>query len=358
MTHARDMPDSPHEVTRAEESPRLAAPHPATSPSTTALQLQRSAGNAATGRILRAGKRPLEIAILQRQSGGGPSPWWSTASGVQNELDRRDTLIRDTLPYVTIASDADLQGFLQRWLDASAQIDASVASLLANNPQTLARCQQQYVDATKLILMRAELGLSRTAASIVTQNSALVRASASAEISQFAQLDRFERLDPSRPGHAVALVLRTINPSAPVFTSRPCTQNCPAAAAATQSYLRTGAFPTSRCSPLSEPRNGYAITPDPTTWSRSQSWAAAWPAIQRATAQHGQCVVVEADRGAGHPANLTQWHYFVVLNVRGTQIVVDGFLGQVAANVGNYVTSLQASMYVFTATQMQAVAQP
>ncbi len=320
-------------------------------------RLQRTAGNAAVGRFLRAGKLPPDVAVLQRQ-GTGTSPWWSTTGGIQAELDRRDSLIRDVLPYATIASDTDLQGYMQRWLDASAQIDSSIATLFANSSQMLQRCQQQYLDATKLILMRAELGMNQTAASIVTQNSALVRPSAATELGQFAGLDRFERLDPARPGNAVTLVLRTINPSAPAFSNRPCTQNCPAAAAATQNYLRTGAFPTSRCTPLSEPRNGYAITPDPTTWSRSQPWPATWRDIQRATAQHGQLVVVEADRGAGHPVTLTQWHYFVVLNVRGTQIVVDGFLGQVASNVGTYVTGLQANTYVFTASQMQAVRQP
>ena len=358
MTHVRDTPDSTEEAAGSAASPALAPTLAPTSSATTLRWLQRTAGNAAVGRLLRAGKLPPDVAVLQRQVGGGSNPWWSTTSGIQDELDRRDSLIRDSLPYATIASDADLQGYMQRWLDASARIDSSIATLFANDPQMLRRCQQQYVDATKLVLMRAELGTNRTAASIVTQNSALVRPSAATEISQFAQLDRFERLDPSRPGNAVMLVLRTINPSAPAFTNRPCTQNCPAAAAATQNYLRTGTFPTSRCTPLSEPRNCYAITPDPVTWSRSQPWAPTWRDIQRATAQHGQLVVVEADRGAGHPANLTQWHYFVVLNVRGTQIVVDGFLGQVALNVGTYVTSLQANTYVFTAAQMQAVRQP
>ena len=133
-------------------------------------------------------------------------------------------------------------------------------------------------------------------------------------------------MDPSRGGPAARTILRVINPAAPAFTNRPCTQNCPAAATAVQSFLRSGALTPGTCNPLTEPA-GYAIDPGPDTWGAARNWASTWTQIKTATPKHGTFVLVEADRGPNGPANLTQWHYFVVLNVRGTRFVVDGFLG-------------------------------
>jgi hypothetical protein len=50
--------------------------------------------------------------------------------------------------------------------------------------------------------------------------------------------DRFDSLDPSNSASKPAGVLEKINPAAPAFTKYPCTQNCPAAASAAQTYLR------------------------------------------------------------------------------------------------------------------------
>lgn len=142
-------------------------------------------------------------------------------------------------------------------------------------------------------------------------------------------------------------VLKKINPAAPAFTKYPCTQNCPKAATDVQSYLKTGAFPSSTCSPLNEPK-GYSIDPGPDSWNKAKDWKVAWEAIKKAAASHGSSVLVEGDRGTDGPKDLTQWHYFVVANVRGKWIVVDGFLGEVSTDVDAYVKRLQTKSYSYT----------
>jgi hypothetical protein len=169
-----------------------------------------------------------------------------------------------------------------------------------------------------------------------------------------ASADRFDSLDPSNAASSPAGVLEKINPAAPAFAKRPCTQNCPAAASAAQNYLLSGALPSSACSPLNEPP-GYEISPGPESWTATgKGWADAWKGIQGATAKHGTQVIVEADRGPNKPANLTQWHYFVVMNAHGHRVAVDAFLGEVDANVEHYVTRLGAKSYSWTAERVTA----
>jgi hypothetical protein len=166
--------------------------------------------------------------------------------------------------------------------------------------------------------------------------------------------DRFDSLDPSNGASSPAGVLEKINPAAPAFNKRPCTQNCPAAASAAQNYLLTGALPSSACSPLNEP-SGYEISPGPENWpATGKSWADAWKGIQSATGTHGTLVIVEADRGANKPDNLTQWHYFVVMNARGHRVAVDAFLGEVDADVEHYVKRLGAKSFSFTSERVTA----
>ena len=166
--------------------------------------------------------------------------------------------------------------------------------------------------------------------------------------------DRFDSLDPSNSASNPAGVLEKINPAAPAFNKRPCTQNCPAAASAAQNYLLTGALPSSACSPLNEP-SGYEISPGPESWpATGKAWADAWKGIQGATSKHGTLVIVEADRGANKPDNLTQWHYFVVMNARGHRVAVDAFLGEVDADVERYVTRLGAKSFSYTSERMTA----
>jgi hypothetical protein len=166
--------------------------------------------------------------------------------------------------------------------------------------------------------------------------------------------DRFDSLDPSNSASNPAGVLEKINPAAPAFNKRPCTQNCPAAASAAQNYLLTGALPSSACSPLNEP-SGYEISPGPESWpATGKAWADAWTGIQGATGKHGTQVIVEADRGANKPDNLTQWHYFVVMNARGHRVAVDAFLGEVDADVERYVKRLGAKSFSYTSERMTA----
>jgi hypothetical protein len=166
--------------------------------------------------------------------------------------------------------------------------------------------------------------------------------------------DRYDSLDPGNPSSTPATVLQKINPAAPAFTKYPCTQNCPAAASAAQDYLMTGTLPSSACSPLNEPA-GYAISPGPENWpATGKTWADAWKGIQAATATHGTQVMVEADRGASKPDNLTQWHYFVVMNARNKRVAIDAFLGEVDADVGRYVNRLAAKTYSFTSERVTA----
>ena len=166
--------------------------------------------------------------------------------------------------------------------------------------------------------------------------------------------DRFDSLDPSNGASNPAGVLKKINPAAPKFTKYPCTQNCPAAASDAQNYLLTGALPSSACSPLNQP-SGYLITPGPESWpATGKAWADAWKGIQGATSTHGTQVIVEADRGPNKPADLTQWHYFVVMNARGHRVAVDAFLGEVGADVEQYVKRLGAKSFSYTSERVTA----
>ena len=166
--------------------------------------------------------------------------------------------------------------------------------------------------------------------------------------------DRFDSLDPGNAASSPAGVLQKINPAAPAFTKYPCTQNCPAAASAAQAYLLSGAIPSSACSPLNEPK-GYEISPGPESWTATgKGWADAWKGIQGATSTHGTQVIVEADRGPNKPENLTQWHYFVVMNAHGHRVAVDAFLGEVDADVDRYVKRLGAKTFSYTSERMTA----
>jgi hypothetical protein len=59
-------------------------------------------------------------------------------------------------------------------------------------------------------------------------------------------------------------------------------------------------------------------------------------------------VIVEGDRGSSPPAGLTQWHYFVVANVRGRYVFVDAFIGQVSTDADAYIQMLQTVSYSWT----------
>ena len=167
--------------------------------------------------------------------------------------------------------------------------------------------------------------------------------------------DRFDSLDPSNPASKPDDVLRKINPTAPKFAKYDaCTQNCPGAASDAQNYLLTGAGPAHRCNALNQPK-GYLINPGPENWGATgKAWADAWTEIKKKLDKHGTQVIVEADRGPNKPADLTQWHYFVVMNAKGHLVAVDAFLGEVDADVPHYVTRLGAKTFSYTSDRVTA----
>lgn len=158
--------------------------------------------------------------------------------------------------------------------------------------------------------------------------------------------DRYDKI----AGSGGTEVLKKINPSAMNFTKYPCTKNCPKAASDAQNYLNTGSFPSSTCDPLAEASTkGYSIDPGPDSWNKAKDWRTAFAAIKKALPSHGSCVIVEGDRGSSTPAGLTQWHYFVVANVRGNYVFVDAFIGQVSTDGDAYIRMLQTVSYSWTA---------
>ena len=332
------------------------------------LRLQRGAGNAAVGRLLRHGLTPtptvprrgrLDRRMLQRQQIAALIPptfeacGWIDAAEVKKNLDERDMRIRDLLPTFDITTDKDLRWFLKRWFDSTSCVELGVAKWHKNDSGLLDRARQQYMDAVRIILIRAEIGMGRTVADLLAQNTGSIRTDAAKALTDFGSLDRFDRMDPSRGGPAARTILRVINPAAQAFTNRPCSQNCPAAATAVQAFLRSGTLTRGTCNPMTEPA-GYAIDPGPDTWGAARNWTSTWKQVQAATPKHGTFVLIEADRGPNGPQNLTQWHYFVVLNVRGNRFVVDGFLGQIETDIDGYATRLQAVTYKFTSRPVTA----
>ena len=341
------------EAPTAQVAPAVvAAPAPMAA---TVLRLQRGAGNAAVGRLLRQGR------LLQRQPAAAvlaaptlEACGWKDGSEVRTSFADRDERIRDKLATFDISTDEDVRWFLKRWFDSTSCLEQAIAKWHKNDSTMLDRARQQYRDAVRIILIRAEIGTGKKVSDLLTQHAGAIRPDAAQAMTDFGNMDRFDRMDPSRSGPAARTILRIINPAAMEFTSRPCTQNCPAAATAVQAYLRTGALTTGTCNPMTEPA-GYAIAPGPDDWGGgARNWATTWKAIKAATPKHGTFVLVEADRGPNGPANLTQWHYFVVLNVRDTRIVVDGFLGMIQTDIDGYVGRLQAVTYKFTSQAVTA----
>ena len=167
--------------------------------------------------------------------------------------------------------------------------------------------------------------------------------------------DRFDSLDPSNPSSKPDSVLRTINPKAAKFAKYDaCTQNCPGAASDAQNYLLTGAGPAHICNAVNQPK-GYLIDPGPENWgAKGKAWADALADIKKKLDKHGTQVIVEADRGPNKPSDLTQWHYFVVMNAKGHIVAVDAFLGEVDADLSHYVARLGAQTFSYTSDRVTA----
>ena len=179
------------------------------------LRLQRGAGNAAVGRLLRHGLTPtpsvprrgrLDRRMLQRQQIAALIPptfeacGWIDAAEVKKNLDERDMRIRDLLPTFDITTDKDLRWFLKRWFDSTSCVEQGVAKWHKNDSGLLDRARQQYMDAVRIILIRAEIGMGRTVADLLAQNRGSIRSDAAKALTDFGSLDRFDRMDPSRGG--------------------------------------------------------------------------------------------------------------------------------------------------------------
>ncbi len=357
-----DRGDGQATVTTASAAPFAAAA--ATTPITTGrgpadlLRLQRTAGNAAVGRLLRSGRRATPAMARRLQRTPLPLPsydscGWTDSNDVLWHMNDRDDRVRNLLPTIDIKTEDDLKWFLRRWFNATSCIEQAVAKMqyFKNNTTVWPKAKQQYVDAIEIILIRAEEGLQQKRADLVTKFKDWIRPDARQDITTYTQLDRFERLNPSA-GYASKYVLQTMNPHAGAFVlaADQCLQTCPLAAAATQKYLRTGVIDTIVCKPNNEPA-GYYVSPDPdTSWGPSRSWAATMKAMKASLDAHGKFVLVEGRRtpAVQKKNNLTEFHYFVVLNIKGALFAVDAFAGEVTSNVQAYADSLLTSTYKFT----------
>lgn len=334
------------------------------------LRLQRSAGNAAVGRLLRAGKvapppGPRTLLRFPMPATASCDKTYPSANDVLYELQRRSGLIRNTLPQVTIANQADLDLYLSRWWDSTACIELAVSSgrYAILSQRHVDQAKQQYVEALKLILVRAEDGMHVKRTDLITRNSANLRTEAIAALNAYGNLDRFDRLSPSA-GYASTYILKTLNPKALNFVASnndACTANCPLTAVTMQTYLATGTINTIQCDPSNQ-GPGYLIQPDPDTqWGRQRPWAATLLALQPLLRNHGDFAVVEGDRRASDNApaaiesqGITRYHYFNVVNIRGTLYYVDAFSGAVGSDLAGYVTSLQTVRHRFTQQRLTA----
>jgi hypothetical protein len=320
------------------------------------LRMQQTVGNAAIGRLLRSARRAAPAPARQLQRSPLPLPsscGWNDSNDVLWHMNDRDDRVRNFLPTIDITTEDDLKWFLRRWFNATSCIEQAVATMqyFKNNTAIWPKAKQQYVDAIEIILIRAEEGLKQKRADLVTRFKDWIRPDALNDITTYTQLDRFERLNPGA-GYASKYILQTMNPHAGAFVlaADQCLQTCPLAAAAMQKYLRTGVIDTIACKPNNEPA-GYYVSPDPdTSWGPSRTWAATLKAMKGLLDAHGKFAVIEGRRtpAAQKQNNLTEFHYFIVLNIKGTVFAVDAFGGVVTSNVQAYVDSLLTSTYKFT----------
>lgn len=147
--------------------------------------------------------------------------------------------------------------------------------------------------------------------------------------------DRFEALISRGPE-----ILRQLNP--PDDLGLYCRNNCPATAAAVYHYLRTGQIEAAHCDEIYCTGEYNWVN---TTWSQIYPIASLPVALGHASS-HGQFVVIEGNRSSPPPAGLTPDHYFVVVNIQGSQYVVDAFdSGLITGDVNQYVQNNQFLTY-------------
>ncbi len=142
-------------------------------------------------------------------------------------------------------------------------------------------------------------------------------------IDQYIHPDRFEDLAHD-PTHSK---LHEINP--PYMAGHYCELNCPATAASLSEYLKTGKINKAYCNPLMEGGKGYGFDISKNTFSKSFSWKSSVAQIKKQLKKHGDFVVVEARRSHNQMKNnnLSEYHYFTVVNVKGKLFAIDAFGG-------------------------------
>src|SRR3569833_3131308 len=143
-------------------------------------------------------------------------------------------------------------------------------------------------------------------------------------IGKFVSSDRYQDLayDPTHEK------LNELNP--PYIAGKYCALNCPATAAALADYLKTGTINKAYCNPLLEDKGkGYGFDVSMNKISDPLSWKQAEATIRKQLKKHVDFVVVEAKRSAEQmkKLNITDLHYFTVVNVKGTLIAIDAFGG-------------------------------
>ncbi len=266
----------------------------------------------------------------------------ATTSDVIKYVEATDWRANTYLPQVDIASQADLQSYLRIWKGwgecVYAALDAAAPGVIPSNYRQ--RFDESYRTAVKTLFIRAEQGTGTPSAQLaVPANLDLVLPQVKQDVQRYIALDRVERL---APGANPEMILRMLNPGD--WMGNYCSLNCPAAAEAVQDYLQTGRIRPDDCTPAKEAhRSGYTVSED--HWSpQFNSWPAAETRVKAATRNHGEFVMIEGDR-VTPPAGLTQWHYFVVLNIKGSLFAVDGYTHAVSADIPGYVTSLGTKKY-------------
>ncbi|MGH3764766.1 MAG: hypothetical protein ACRDTX_06400 [Pseudonocardiaceae bacterium] len=309
------------------------------------LQLQRSAGNRAVSRLVSSA-----APVVQRNFTGDPASVTCTAkphflSGeVEPLVVATEWRANFFLPQQTIASQADLTSYLQIWKGWGECVAAALAVAEENDATKnyRSRFDRAYLAAIKTIFLRAEQGTGTATTQLATKdNLNFLLPRLRADVEGYLRLDKADRLAPTA---SPEIVLNMLNPGDRL--GHYCSLNCPAAAEAVQDYLQTGSLRPDDCTPIREHGlQGYAVAE--TSWNPQTTWPTAWSQIMSHTTSHGTFVMVEGDR-VTPPANLTQWHYFMVVNIRGSRFFVDGFLHSVypaAPDGGSYIMSLGTKKY-------------
>ncbi len=152
--------------------------------------------------------------------------------------------------------------------------------------------------------------------------------------------DRYEELKDDKKAKEV---FEKLNPAT---LGRYCTQNCPAVAEALEEYLKTGVFPETHCDPLGEGNYGYDVS-DTEFSDKIVGWDKFWKKASPNLKKHGDFLVIEAERTEKQAKdnNLTQWHYFLILNIKDKNFVVDAYTKEVTDDISGYTTRLVANSY-------------